>query len=171
MASGKTEAAICVQDVDVQCVLQFTLIHAAGCALHRHTSRVIHRLESSLSKSKGSTTTSRQQSDASPRPGQGPNQKGKTTVVKNNRGRRGGTRPGWAGRSSLDHRLECSPAETRVPAARYPDTGKSFPSPLSQPRRKPPPRQATEASERPGERPLRTPSRSTAQRYTRGIIR
>ena len=45
VASGKTEAAICVQDVDVQCVLQFTLIHAAGCALHRHTSRVIHRLE------------------------------------------------------------------------------------------------------------------------------
>ena len=39
------EAAICVQDIDVQCVLQFTLIHAAGCALHRHTSRVIHRLE------------------------------------------------------------------------------------------------------------------------------
>ena len=37
------EAAICVQDVDVQCVLQFTLIHAAGCALHRRTSRVIHR--------------------------------------------------------------------------------------------------------------------------------
>ena len=45
MASAKTEAAICVQDIDVQCVLQFTLIHAAGCALHRHTSRVIHRLE------------------------------------------------------------------------------------------------------------------------------
>jgi hypothetical protein len=45
VASGKTKAAICVQDVDVQCVLQFTLIHAAGCALHRHTSRVIHRLE------------------------------------------------------------------------------------------------------------------------------
>ncbi len=41
-------AAICVQDVDVQCVLQFTLIHAAGCALHRHTSRVIHRLELSF---------------------------------------------------------------------------------------------------------------------------
>lgn len=39
------EAAICVQDVDVQCVLQFTLIHAAGCALHRRTSRVIHRSE------------------------------------------------------------------------------------------------------------------------------
>ena len=37
------EAAICVQVVDVQCVLQFTLIHAAGCALHRRTSRVIHR--------------------------------------------------------------------------------------------------------------------------------
>ena len=39
------EAAMCVQGVDVQCVLQFTLIHAAGCALHRRTSRVIHRLE------------------------------------------------------------------------------------------------------------------------------
>lgn len=45
VASGMPEAAICVQDIDVQCVLQFTLIHAAGCALHRHTSRVIHRLE------------------------------------------------------------------------------------------------------------------------------
>ena len=40
---------MCVQDVDVQCVLQFTLIHAAGCALHRHASRVIHRSEVSLS--------------------------------------------------------------------------------------------------------------------------
>lgn len=39
------EAAMCVQDVDVQCVLQFTLIHAAGCALHRPPSRVIHHLE------------------------------------------------------------------------------------------------------------------------------
>lgn len=48
MASGLPEAAICVQDIDVQCVLQFTLIHAAGCALHRHTSRVIHRLELSF---------------------------------------------------------------------------------------------------------------------------
>ena len=38
-------AAICVQNVDVQCVLQFTLIHAAGCVLHRRTSRVIHRLK------------------------------------------------------------------------------------------------------------------------------
>lgn len=38
-------AAICVQDVDVQCVLQFTLSNAAGCALHRRTSRVIPRLE------------------------------------------------------------------------------------------------------------------------------
>ena len=37
------EAAMCVQGVDVQCVLQFTLIHAAGCALHRRASRVIHR--------------------------------------------------------------------------------------------------------------------------------
>ena len=38
-------AAICVQSVDVQCVLQFTLIHAAGCVFHRRTSRVIHRLK------------------------------------------------------------------------------------------------------------------------------
>ena len=38
-------AAICVQSVDVPCVLQFTLIHAAGCVLHRRTSRVIHRLK------------------------------------------------------------------------------------------------------------------------------
>ncbi len=41
---------MCVQDVDVQCVLQFTLINAVGCALHRHTSRVIHRLELYLSE-------------------------------------------------------------------------------------------------------------------------
>jgi len=39
VASGIPEAAICVQDIDVQCVLQFTLLNAAGCALHRHTSR------------------------------------------------------------------------------------------------------------------------------------
>jgi len=45
VASELSEAAMCVQDIDVQCVLQFTLIHAAGCALHRHASRVIHRLE------------------------------------------------------------------------------------------------------------------------------
>jgi len=47
-AQARTElvrTAICVQDIDVQCVLQFTLIHAAGCALHRHANRVIHRLE------------------------------------------------------------------------------------------------------------------------------
>lgn len=39
------ETAMCVQDVDDQCVLQFTLSNAAGCALHRPTSLVIHRLE------------------------------------------------------------------------------------------------------------------------------
>ena len=39
-------AAVCVQGVDDQCVLQFTLVNAAGCALHRCTSRVIHRSES-----------------------------------------------------------------------------------------------------------------------------
>ena len=36
---------MCVQGIDAQCVLQFTLIHAAGCALHRLASRVIHRPE------------------------------------------------------------------------------------------------------------------------------
>lgn len=45
VASGVPEAAICVQDLDVQCVLQFTLINAAGCALHRRTNPVIHRQE------------------------------------------------------------------------------------------------------------------------------
>lgn len=45
VTSGLPEVAICVQDFDVQCVLQFTLVNAAGCALHRHTSRVIHRIE------------------------------------------------------------------------------------------------------------------------------
>lgn len=44
-------AAICVQDVDVQCVLQFTLINAPSCALHRRTSRVIHRMELSATVS------------------------------------------------------------------------------------------------------------------------
>ena len=37
--------AMCVRGVDDLCVLQFTLINAAGCALHRRTSRVIHRIE------------------------------------------------------------------------------------------------------------------------------
>ena len=45
VAAEGSAAAICVQGVDVQGVLQFTLIHAVGCALHRRTSRVIHRLE------------------------------------------------------------------------------------------------------------------------------
>lgn len=43
MATGYPVAAICVQDVDVQSSMQFTLIHTVGCTLHRHTSRVIHR--------------------------------------------------------------------------------------------------------------------------------
>lgn len=45
VAPGKPEAAMCVRNVDVQCVLQFTLIHAFGCVLHRPMSRVIHRSE------------------------------------------------------------------------------------------------------------------------------
>jgi hypothetical protein len=59
VASGLPEAAICVQDIDVQCVLQFTLIHAAGCALHRHASRVIHRLELYRQVSRGRRKPSR----------------------------------------------------------------------------------------------------------------
>ncbi len=40
---------MCVRKADDHCVLQFTLIHAAGCVLHRRTSRVIHRQELSNS--------------------------------------------------------------------------------------------------------------------------
>ena len=36
---------MCVRNADDHCVLQFTLILAAGCVLHRRTSRVIHRQE------------------------------------------------------------------------------------------------------------------------------
>ena len=36
---------MCVRDADDRCVLQFTLRNAAGCALHRRASRVIHRSE------------------------------------------------------------------------------------------------------------------------------
>ena len=36
---------MCVRNADDHCVLQFTLILAAGCVLHRRTSRVIHRRE------------------------------------------------------------------------------------------------------------------------------
>lgn len=36
---------MCVQDADDRCALQFTLRIAAGCALHRRASRVIHRTE------------------------------------------------------------------------------------------------------------------------------
>ncbi|GCC41158.1 hypothetical protein chiPu_0025136 [Chiloscyllium punctatum] len=38
-------AAKCVQSVDDQCVLQFTLILAVLCVLNRRTGRVIHREE------------------------------------------------------------------------------------------------------------------------------
>ena len=43
--AAKAGAAMCVRSVDDQGVLQFTLILAAGCVLHRRTSRVIHRQE------------------------------------------------------------------------------------------------------------------------------
>ena len=38
-------AAMCVRSVDDQGVLQFTLIHAVGCVLHRRASRAIRRLQ------------------------------------------------------------------------------------------------------------------------------
>lgn len=41
-------AAICVQDFDAPCVLQFAWISALCCALHRSTSLVIHRSGSFL---------------------------------------------------------------------------------------------------------------------------
>ena len=43
VAPGLPEAAIRVQNIDAQCVLQFTLLLAASCVLHRRPSRVIHR--------------------------------------------------------------------------------------------------------------------------------
>ena len=43
--AARARAAMCVRSVDDQGVLQFTLILAAGCVLHRRTSRVIHRQE------------------------------------------------------------------------------------------------------------------------------
>ena len=36
---------MCVRNVDDQGVLQFTLIHAVGCVLHRRASRAIRRLQ------------------------------------------------------------------------------------------------------------------------------
>ena len=46
--AARARAAMCVRSVDDQGVLQFTLILAAGCVLHRRTSRVIHRQELSF---------------------------------------------------------------------------------------------------------------------------
>ena len=43
--------AMCVQNANDQCVLQFTLLLAAGCVLHRRTSRAIHHRELYLVKS------------------------------------------------------------------------------------------------------------------------
>ena len=64
---------MCVRGVDVQCVLQFTLINAAGCALHRRTSQVIHRLESYYSPQTDFRMLSQvQQSLMAPRNGLGP---------------------------------------------------------------------------------------------------
>ena len=47
--SARALAAICVRVVDDLDVLQFTSFHAVRCALHRRTSRVIHRQEFLLS--------------------------------------------------------------------------------------------------------------------------
>ena len=44
--SGEFSRPQCAFEMSMRlCVLQFTLIIAAGCALHRRTSRVIHRIE------------------------------------------------------------------------------------------------------------------------------
>ena len=39
---NEATSAMCVQDVDDQCVLQFTLRRAVCCVLHRPASQVIH---------------------------------------------------------------------------------------------------------------------------------
>ena len=41
----RAQTAMCVQSANDQCVLQFTLLLAAGCVLHRRTSRAIHHRE------------------------------------------------------------------------------------------------------------------------------
>lgn len=42
---GIPETAICVQDIAAQYILQFAIVIALCCALHRSASRVIHRSE------------------------------------------------------------------------------------------------------------------------------
>ena len=59
--------AMCVRGFDDLCVLQFTLVNAAGCALHRRTSRVIHRIELYFGKvSRGGEATISPRSRADP---------------------------------------------------------------------------------------------------------
>ena len=73
-------AAMCVRNADDHCVLQFTLVLAAGCVLHRRTSRVIHRRElsrflcwgSSLSLSLRSITSGKENIHGGSRTGRGP---------------------------------------------------------------------------------------------------
>ena len=45
VAPGIPEAAICVQVIAAQYILQFAIVIALCCALHRFVSRVIHRSE------------------------------------------------------------------------------------------------------------------------------
>ena len=45
VASGIPKAAICVQVIAAQYILQFAIVIALCCALHRFASRVIHRSE------------------------------------------------------------------------------------------------------------------------------
>ena len=44
VVTEESVTAICVQDIDDQCILQITLIHAVCCALHRLASLVVHRI-------------------------------------------------------------------------------------------------------------------------------
>lgn len=49
----EAQTAMCVQNANDQCVLQFTLLLAAGCVLHRRTSRAIHHRELSSEPFRG----------------------------------------------------------------------------------------------------------------------
>ena len=172
MASVKAEAAICVQDVDVQCVLQFTLIHAAGCALHRHTSRVIHRLELYLTrKSKDSATTSGQRSDASPRPRPGLRRKGNTTVAKNETRSSGRPRPGWDRSRLVRPSPHLLPRGNECPHGQVPRHSQLVSQPAFRTEAQASTKAARSADERPEAGPQRAPPPIQRTVFIPGMIR
>ena len=135
---------MCVRDVDVQCVLQFTLINAAGCALHRRTSRVIHRLELYLRPHKADFRRRSSGNDLAPRrePG-GPQSEADSTENRRPGGpalwvpvqasvislassvteRDGRTPPYPAGRQRGNNRDPGSRALSRLSSTRWPAAG------------------------------------------------